>query len=603
MKKQLPGYFYVFQLAICLIANRAAAQTNTCYTQLYDGSGYPVERHQGQLNAAACALIAAFPREYQDSFQVYDFGFYLHNEVMAEGLGGIFQKALSSIPNKSKYHLIFGKQSDRSGIYTKLWVQLNLPRSGEFSCFSDQQYDDIVHNLEATSNLDLQLGGISSYVGTEISTMQLLQGVIEDMVECCDPASVLRSSECLLSYGNNGFILVDGKKYSNGSTVYLFAGQDEVKLEPYYSEGQAFGTASTTWTDNAVSLKNTGWFYKPGKEPSSSISGVIVKASQTVIRESQNITDEAFIRIVIIAIKYSNTSASSFSFDENDKSKEEDYSSFFTTPVKGLPWKALGNNGTPEYLQAEILPTGLNKVVTYQVSDILHFGVQATPEGANILVRITSTTSAEADLIPYIDGVKLDRGILKLISLKINTGIEIPVFLVKQLGSGNNIEFSKADLQKELKKIFHPLGFYINVGYVESVELDFDLDRDNLFDSHPTSLEYAAIANEVQSSGTIGNIGLGSALVIIAMRPHRGHQGQTYTNAQLAFVFEDYYKAAAHEIGHLLELKHPWDDFPTYPNRYIGNGDDKDINNFMEWSFPDWPRDKARKYQWTIINK
>ena len=354
MKKQLPGYFYVFQLAICLIANRSAAQTNNCYTQLYDGSGYPVERHHGQLNAAACALSAAFPRECQDSFQVYDFGFYLHNEVMAEGLGGIFQKALSSIPNKSKYHLIFGKQSDRSGIYTKLWVQLNLPRSGEFSCFSDQQYDDIVHNLEATSNLDLQLGGISSYVGTEISTMQLLQGVIEDMVECCDPASVLRSSECLLSYGNNGFILVDGKKYSNGSTVYLFAGQDEVKLEPYYSEGQAFGTASTTWTDNAVSLKNTGWFYKPGKEPSSSISGVIVKASQTVIRESQNITDEAFIRIVIIAIKYSNTSASSFSFDENDKSKEEDYSSFFTTPVKGLPWKALGNNGTPEYLQAEI---------------------------------------------------------------------------------------------------------------------------------------------------------------------------------------------------------------------------------------------------------
>lgn len=600
-------YFIHFVLlASCLLLGSLllSAQSN-CYTQLYDGSGYPVERHHGQLNVAACALIAAFPREYQDSFQVYDFGFYLHNEVMAEGLGGIFQKALSGIPNKSKYHLIFGKQSDRSGIFTKLWVQLNLPRSGEFSCFSNQQYNDIVHNLESTSNLDLQLGGISSYVRTEIATMQLLQGVIEDMVECCDPASALRSSECLLSYGSDGFIFVDGKKYSNGSTVYLFAGQDEVKLEPYYREGQPFGTASTTWTDNGVSLKNTGWFYKPGKEPSSSISGLIVKASQTVTRGSQNVTDEAFIRVVIVAIKYTSTSASSFAFDENDESKEEDYSSFLTTPVKGLPWKALGNNGVPEFVQAEILPAGLNKLVTYQVSDILHFGAQTTQEGSNILIQITSTTLAEADLIPYINGVKLDRGILKLISLEIKSAREIPVFLVKQLGKGSNIEFSKADLQKELNKIFHPLGFLVTVGYVESVELDFDVDLDNLFDFDLTSLEYSIVANEVESSGTIGNGGIGSALVIIGgVGPKREHTGgQADISRELAFVFKDYYKNAAHEIGHVLGLKHPWDDFPTYPNRTAKDWMPKDVNNFMEWNGLNWPKNKARKYQWTIINK
>jgi len=33
------------------------------------------------LEAAACRLIDSLPAEFRDSFKVFDFGFYLHNET------------------------------------------------------------------------------------------------------------------------------------------------------------------------------------------------------------------------------------------------------------------------------------------------------------------------------------------------------------------------------------------------------------------------------------------------------------------------------------------------------------------------------------------
>lgn len=593
------------------------AQSN-CYTQLYDGSGYPVERHHGQLNAAACALIAAFPREYQDSFQVYDFGFYLHNEVMAEGLGGIFQKALSSIPNKSKYHLIFGKQSDRSGIYTKLWVQLNLPRSGEFSCFSDQQYDDIVHNLEATSNLDLQLGGISSYVGTEISTMQLLQGVIEELVDCCDPASALRSSECLLSYGSEAYIELDGVKYANGSTMYLFWDSDDkdkdpkldgyqVQLEPYYDR-KPF--TKTRWNNTDVNRENGGWYYRV-RGASSSISGLRLEATGTVTIGSEEVAQKVFITIVIVSIEYSNTDGSKFEFDENNKNTENDYPSFQFTRPEGLPWKALGANQMPEMVKATILPVGLDKLITYQLSNTSRFDFQTTQDGSDILIKITSktTTPTDADLIPSIKGVQFDRGILKLVSLKISLAVKIPVIRVKQAGSITSyLDFSPAALDEKFKEVFHSVGYFAEAGVVEDAEINFDDNNDGYFD--PTNeREYDLLLQGIEDLGTVGNQGSGIGLVLIAgLSPTvlKGRNGEAVIEKKLALVYQaDSYTTCAHEIGHVLGLQHPWEEFTTYPNRAlkVENWTPKDTRNLMEWGVPGWPRDKTRKYQWSYIRE
>jgi len=50
--------------------------------RLNDASGYtPTQTQLNDLEAAACRLIDSLPAEFRDSFKVFDFGFYLHNET------------------------------------------------------------------------------------------------------------------------------------------------------------------------------------------------------------------------------------------------------------------------------------------------------------------------------------------------------------------------------------------------------------------------------------------------------------------------------------------------------------------------------------------
>ncbi len=94
------------------------AIAQSCYTRLTDASGVNTDTYQPILESAACSLRAVFPTEFQQSFKVYDVGFYLHHTVTT-GYPQIFEIIKNDVAAQSPYYLLFGKQTDRNGIYTK----------------------------------------------------------------------------------------------------------------------------------------------------------------------------------------------------------------------------------------------------------------------------------------------------------------------------------------------------------------------------------------------------------------------------------------------------------------------------------------------------
>jgi len=127
---------------------QAGAQS-PCYVRLNDASGYtPTQTQLNDLEAAACRLIDSLPAEFRDSFKVFDFGFYLHNETFSGGYPEAFQMAIQQAQASSKYYLLFGKQTDGNGMYTKFWVDLKLPETGEFGCLDAAKVDLFSINIK-----------------------------------------------------------------------------------------------------------------------------------------------------------------------------------------------------------------------------------------------------------------------------------------------------------------------------------------------------------------------------------------------------------------------------------------------------------------------
>jgi hypothetical protein len=588
-------------IIILLAPNCVYSQESSCYTQLYDGSGYPLGSHYAQLNTAACALKSALPVEYQASFQVYDFGFYRHNESMVEGLKAIFGNALNKIINRPEYYLIFGRQLNNEGGYTRIWVKMNLPREGKLSCLTDQQYSDIGHLLEASSNYEGVLKELSGFVTAEIETMQLLQKAISEISNCCD-ASSLRST-CSITYGNRNYMLVNGVRYENGATVYIYAG-DVVKMEPFRGNNQAFTIANTTWTgkvsynDVAVNSEvghiDVGWHYY-SVAPSPTIGGTSIKATQSRQENNKTVQDEVFVRVVEFSILYCEPGQTCSGMDENDPKKEDDYSSYQTTPVIGLPWKVVIADGKQQEISFVSKPVGISQQINFLISNSNDFSFN------NALRTISTTSIGETDLIPRIGNVNFDRGILKLVSYPFSTqSVYLPVFSIKET-NGLPLNFSEAGLTQEFNRIFGIIGIKFAFD-IREFTLNFDLNNDRKVDNTEGSAELKVISDFVAQKSELINNPTGVWMVVVGMTATNERLGEAQYSTSRAYVYDDYYQTATHEIGHLFKLKHPWEDFENYPKREEDKPEawiEKDIHNFMEWKGPLF--DKSRKYQWDII--
>jgi hypothetical protein len=144
------------------------------------------------LERAACRLRDSLPTAFQNSFKVYDFGFYLHNENMVGGYPEMFQTAITQVETQSQYYLLFGKQTESTGIYTKFWVAMKLPNQDIFYCI-DQLSPSLRGDLTAKYGIianavhDTNEKAYFRYHEAEIKTIDSLRTYVTALKECCIP--------------------------------------------------------------------------------------------------------------------------------------------------------------------------------------------------------------------------------------------------------------------------------------------------------------------------------------------------------------------------------------------------------------------------------
>jgi len=177
-------------LTVTLLLLQVLTFAQPCYIRLTDASGVNTDTYQPMLEAAACSLRAVFPSEFQQSFKVYDVGFYLHNTVTS-GYPQIFEMAKTDVAAQSPYYLLFGKQTDKNGVYTKFWVDLKLPNTGKFGCIdllSPTLRSDIKKKVEHVTVMTYAQNEnlFFQYARAEKAAMAALQKIVADFVECCD---------------------------------------------------------------------------------------------------------------------------------------------------------------------------------------------------------------------------------------------------------------------------------------------------------------------------------------------------------------------------------------------------------------------------------
>ena len=180
MKKifSLQSILYSWVVVFALLAYEGKGQ---CLVDLTDASGYEMSNeYEVALSDAACDLVTT----YSDAglnIKVFDFGFYLHNEVMDGGFPDIFQKAINKAAQQSTYYILIGKQTDQSGIYTQFWWDANLPP------YSNNCYDteiilgSLINELENGNGKEP-----NTFIEAEINGLLKAKEKASKAINCCN---------------------------------------------------------------------------------------------------------------------------------------------------------------------------------------------------------------------------------------------------------------------------------------------------------------------------------------------------------------------------------------------------------------------------------
>lgn len=218
--KKLFMFCAVLGLLLGLFSTAAMAQATECYVQKDDASGFDVSPYQAALEAKACDLIAAFDStDYADSFRVFSFGFYLNLEYYdGYSYPQAFLDMQAEVAQESPYYLLIGRQSDRTGIFTKFWIKVKLPTEGNFECLDEYQRIALDFNLKNAVHAAYEENGNVpvSFADAEQSGMDSLIAFVKKQIDCCDVEARSGCNLCLSSIETRavveslGFSMIDG---------------------------------------------------------------------------------------------------------------------------------------------------------------------------------------------------------------------------------------------------------------------------------------------------------------------------------------------------------------------------------------------------------
>jgi rRNA processing protein Gar1 len=164
-----------------------------CYERLFEVSGFVTEPYQTALNEAACKLIQTMPEAFRNNFKVFSCDFYvLQHHFKGFKYPQAFEAARVQAAGRSQYYLLLGRQSDPSGIFTRFWVDVKLPDTGDFSCIdrlspANRNTISAKHQVIANDIHRANDHNPFQYKAAELGAMKAFQAFLEETIDCCDP--------------------------------------------------------------------------------------------------------------------------------------------------------------------------------------------------------------------------------------------------------------------------------------------------------------------------------------------------------------------------------------------------------------------------------
>lgn len=212
-------FIWIFFIAFCFIIQESKAQN--CFIQLDDGSGLELSEDIGELNTASCGLLSSFPAIFQDSFAVFDFGFYTYQSLYEEGLEEFKSKMIEEQVTK-KYYLIFGREIDYETKKINLWFEMNLPDYDIFECLNSIKVELLKTRIQKIFE--------NSNYNQIANAIRLVNEKIVDLADCCNQEFrtgcpvCMTSDEIKLIFESRGSIVAptsvsqDPESFQSGSS-------------------------------------------------------------------------------------------------------------------------------------------------------------------------------------------------------------------------------------------------------------------------------------------------------------------------------------------------------------------------------------------------
>lgn len=149
-------------------------------------SGFDVSENDSfKIEAAIQNFIDSRPTELQNQFKVYDFGFYLFNEIQTGELNeeNVWNNFKSQVT--APYYLIFGLNGNNNGEFNELKISLKLPETGDFECL-----DLLSPSLRLDIETQVYNVANSSYISENLTDLKLnainyLNEIVNSKL-CCD---------------------------------------------------------------------------------------------------------------------------------------------------------------------------------------------------------------------------------------------------------------------------------------------------------------------------------------------------------------------------------------------------------------------------------
>ncbi len=191
MKKSLRLF-----IALLLLYFGYQASFAQSFVRLFDATGRDHSSHDQMLLDSTDALLDIFISDsFADSFAIYDFGFYLHNEIFQGGFPGVFDQVVSQVAAGKEYYVLVGRAYDSKG-GLQLYVKSKLPSHGDFECLEDTDrasLDNIVRSaIEETLGSEV---GISQVNVSMAEGIRFLADRLNYLLYCSCPASPNRRSQ------------------------------------------------------------------------------------------------------------------------------------------------------------------------------------------------------------------------------------------------------------------------------------------------------------------------------------------------------------------------------------------------------------------------